>query len=101
MTTEQHVLAALSHGRWQTIGDLAVVLRVPRRDVEAAVEGLRLGGAPVIAGGEGVKLTDSATELEAYIQGRRYRTAAIHKGTMKLRDTARRMRHGSQMELAL
>jgi biotin operon repressor len=97
--TEQRVLAALQHGRWQTIGDLAVVLRVPRRDVEAAVEALRLGGAPVIAGGEGVKLTTNAAELEAYIQGRRLRTAAIHRGTMALRSTLRRMKYGSQEPL--
>lgn len=99
MTTEERVLAALSHRRWQTIGDLSVVLSVPRRDIEAAVEGLRLHGAPVIAGGDGVKLTDSVTELDAYIAGRRMRTAAIHRGTMALRSTLRRMKHGSQTTL--
>lgn len=99
MTTEQRVLAALQHGRWQTLGDLASVLRVPRRDVEAAVEALRLHGAPVIAGGEGVKLTASDMELAAYIQGRRLRTAAIHRGTMALRSTLRRMKHDEQKTL--
>ena len=99
MTLEQRVLAALQHGRWQTLGDLAAILRVPRRDVEAAVEALRLHGAPVIAGGEGVKLTTSDAELDHYIQGRRMRTAAIHRGTRALRSTLRRMRYGSQETL--
>lgn len=99
MTLESRVLAALQHGRWQTLADLATVLRVPRRDVEAAVELLRLHGAPVIAGGEGVKLTDQPRELEHYIQGRRLRTAAIHRGTMRLRSTLNRMRHGTQETL--
>lgn len=96
MDVEQRVLAALQHGRWQTLSDLGVVLGIPRREVESAVEALRLDGAPVIGGGEGVKLTTSIPELEHYIQGRRLRTAAIHRGTMRLRSTLRRMKYGAQ-----
>lgn len=99
MSDVDRILAELSHHRWQTIGDLAIVLHLSRRDVEAALEEARLHGAPVIAGGEGVKLTDSDRELEAYITGRRLRTAAIHRGTMALRTTLHRMRYGSQETL--
>jgi biotin operon repressor len=99
MTPQQRVLAALAHGRWQTLGDLGIVLGLPRRAIEEAVEALRLEGQPVIGGNEGVKLTRDPLELEAYLSQRRYRTAAIHRGTMALRRTLREMRHGAQVEL--
>lgn len=98
---EDRVLSALAHHRWATIAGLADVLGVSRRDVEAAIEALRLHGAPVIGGQEGVKLTDDPLELEAYISGRRMRTAAIHRGTMKLRATLNHMRHGAQRSFGL
>lgn len=100
MTVEERILTALAvHGRWTTIGHLAASLNVPRRDVEAAIESLRLRGEPVIGGNDGVKYTLDLTELEAYISGRRLRTAAIHRGTMALRSRLRRMRHGAQTSL--
>lgn len=99
MSDSERVLATLQHGKWQTIADLGIVLHLSRRDVEAAVETLRLGGTPLIAGGDGVKLTNSPIELEAYIGGRRLRTAAIHRGTMALRSTLRRMKYGNQETL--
>lgn len=96
MSEADRVLAALQHGRWQTLSDLGIVLGIPRREVESAVEVLRLGGTPVIGGNEGVKLTAEPRELEAYLAQRRYRTAAIHRGTMRLRSTLRRMKYGDQ-----
>jgi biotin operon repressor len=100
MTPEARVLATLSgHGRWQTLSDLATVLHLSRRDVEAAVGTLRLSGHPVVGGNEGVKLTNDPLELDAYVSQRRYRTAAIHRGTMALRSTLRRMRYGAQEPL--
>lgn len=99
MTPEQRVLAALGHGRWQTLSGLASELGLCRRDVEAAIEALRLRGEPVIGGNEGVKLTQDPLELDGYVSQRRYRTAAIHRGTMALRSTLRRMRFGDQETL--
>lgn len=99
LTPAQRVLADLGHRRWATIAGLALGLGLSRRDVEAAIEELRLGGAPIIGGSEGVKLTDNPTELEAYIAGRRMRTAQIHRGTMRLRSTLRRMKYGDQPTL--
>lgn len=96
---DQRVLETLRHGRWSTIAGLAEVLRLSRRDVESAIESLRLQGEPVIGGASGVKLTSEPVELEAYLAQRRYRTAAIHRGTMRLRSTLNRMRHGSQQPL--
>ena len=99
MSVSDQVMAALSHGRWSTIGYLAESLHLSRRDVEASIESLRLGGAPVIGGSDGVKLTADPVELEAYLAQRRYRTAAIHRGTMRLRSTLRRMKFGAQETL--
>lgn len=96
---DQRVLDALRHGRWSTIATLTEVLHLSRRDVEAAIESLRLQGEPVIGGSSGVKLTAEPVELEAYLAQRRYRTAAIHRGTMKLRSTLHRMRYGAQQPL--
>ena len=100
MNPDERILTALViHGRWTTISFLAQQLGLSRRDVEAGIEALRLRGEPVIGGNEGIKYTLDLTELEAYIAGRRLRTAAIHRGTMALRGRLRRMRHGSQTVL--
>ena len=92
-------MASLSHGKWATISGLAEAAGLSRRDIEAALESLRLSGAPVIGGASGVKLTNDPVELEAYLAQRRYRTAAIIRGTMRLRSTLHRMRYGNQEPL--
>jgi biotin operon repressor len=54
MTTDERILhlLALSSAPF-TIAELAYVFKVPRRDIEAAIESLRLAGNPVIADGRG------------------------------------------------
>jgi hypothetical protein len=74
-----------------TIDELRLILRVPRREVEGAVEELRLRGEPIVGGSEGLRLTEDPAELERYLEARRRRTAHIHRGTMRLRSTLRRM----------
>lgn len=91
MTLEQRVLAAIADGRWHVLGLLANALGTSRRSVEEAVESLRLSGQPIIGGNEGIRLSDSSSEVRSYAQDRRRRLVSISKGTRALLHTARRM----------
>lgn len=82
-----------------TIRDLATFCAVSRRDVEAAVEELRLAGEPIVADNDGLRLTNDYLELEAYIEARRRRIASIYMGNRALRTTARRMREREELTL--
>lgn len=82
-----------------TIADLATLTGHSRREIEEAVEVLRLRGEPIIGGNEGLKLTESADALGVYLEVRRRRAAQIHRGTMALRRTLRRMRERDDLTL--
>lgn len=82
-----------------TIADLAVLTHHSRREIEEAVETLRLRGEPIVGGNDGLRLTEDPAELAAYLEARRRRTAHIHRGTMRLRSTLRRMRERSDLTL--
>lgn len=85
-----------------TIDDLRLMISDAggsRRVIEEAVESLRLAGEPIIGGNDGLRLTENPDELAKYLEARRRRAAQIHRGTMRLRSTLRRMRHGSQETL--
>ena len=88
------ILSTGEAGEWFTIDELARRMGCPRRTVENAIENLRLSGEPIIAGNEGVRLTDNPRELGEYVEARRRRAAEIHRGTMRLRTTLRRMEQG-------
>lgn len=75
-----------------TIADLALMIHCSRREVEEAVESLRLSGEPIIAGNDGLRLTENPDELAAYVEARRRRAVSIYLGTRALRRTAARMR---------
>jgi biotin operon repressor len=68
--TEALVVGNLRHGAC-TIESLARLCGVSRRDIEEAVETLRLDGEPIVAGPYGLRLTDDPEELSAYVKGRR------------------------------
>ena len=92
MTTDERILAwlAVTNREW-TIDKLRIVLAVPRREIEAAIEALRLAGNPIIADATGVRLTNDPSELAAYIDARRRRLVSQYRGTRALRQTWRRM----------
>jgi len=92
------ILGNLRHGPI-TIADLARNAGVSRRDVEATVEALRLEGEPIVAGNDGLRLVSAPDELAAYVEQRRHRAAAIHRGTMALRSRLRRMRESADLTL--
>ena len=89
----------LLRGAPSTIDDLRLILRVPRREIEGAVEELRLRGEPIVGGSEGLRLTEDPAVLADYLEARRRRTAHIHRGTMRLRTTLRRMRERADLTL--
>ncbi len=94
MTTEADVrrlLALPAPGDW-TIEELSRALAMPRRDIEAAIETLRLEGNPIIAGARGVRLTDNPAELAAYLEARRRRLVSQYKGTRALRRALNHLR---------
>jgi biotin operon repressor len=82
-----------------TIGTLTEQLGVSRRIVERAVEELRLSGAPICSGTQGLWLSTDAREL--YAHAARLRSRAIHVllGARALRATARRHERVQQTTL--
>lgn len=78
-------------GEWFTIAELSTMLGWTRRAVEEGIEAARLQGSPIIAGNEGVRISDDPDEIRAYARGRRHRLASIAKGTRSLLRTARRL----------
>jgi biotin operon repressor len=101
MSVESDVLLLLSSptaGDY-TIDDLRRALRVTRRDIEAAVESLRLAGQPIIAGNDGLRLTEDPAELAAYVEARRRRLVSIYKGNRSLRQTVRRLQEQRDLTL--
>lgn len=91
MTTEHEVRHWL-HMAPATIADLALMIGCSRREVEEAVEALRLGGEPIVGGNDGLRLTEDPDELARYVEARRRRAVSIYLGTRALRRTAARMR---------
>lgn len=100
MTTEYEVRHWLRMGP-ATIDELRLMIHCSRREVEEAVESLRLAGEPIIGGTNGLRITEDPDELAAYLEGRRRRTATIHRGTMRLRSTLRHMREAQDLTLGL
>jgi hypothetical protein len=82
-----------------TIDELRLILRVPRREIEGAVEELRLRGEPIVGGSEGLRLTEDPAELGAYIEQRRRRMASIYLGSRALRRTLRYMQEARDLTL--
>jgi hypothetical protein len=82
-----------------TIEEVRSFVRVSRREVEAAVEELRLRGEPIVGGNDGLHVTEDPVELEAYVDARRRRIASIYLGCRSLRRTARRMRERADLTL--
>jgi len=76
-----------------TIREIARLTRFSRRDVESAVQALRLSGEPIIDEGvRGLRFTDDPAELEAYIESRLDRAKTILRANRPLEETAQRLR---------
>lgn len=95
------VLYSAEAGEWHTIAELAARLHWPRRAVENAIEHLRLEGTPIVASNAGVRISTDPDELADYLEGRRRRAGEIHRGTMRLRSTLRRMKEAADAKARL
>ena len=85
------ILTSAEAGEWTTLDELRGRLGVSRRDVEDAIQDLRLKGRPIIGGAEGVKLSTSPQEIREYAASRRRRLVQVALGTRALLRTARRL----------
>lgn len=85
------LLHSLEANEWATIQEISERAHLPRRAVEGALEDLRLQGVPVIAGADGVRLSNDPEEVRQYALGRRRRLVSIAKGTRALLTAARRL----------
>lgn len=100
MTPEaERVLATLRrHPAGLTMDVLARWTSLGRRDVEAAVQELRLAGEPVITGSFGVRLSDDPAEVAAAAEGLRRRLVTQYLGVRALRQTAKAMHMAADAE---
>jgi hypothetical protein len=83
------------------ISEVCALTNLPRREVEAAVESLRIRGEPIIGGKAGLRLTEDPDELLRYVQARRRRMFSEWRGTRALRRTAKRMREVEDERIGL
>ena len=86
-------MLAVLEGRTEpiTLTDLSWALGIGRREVEHAVQELRLSGRPVVSGGSGVRLARDATEALACAARLRTRALTQMATARALRDAGRRL----------
>lgn len=96
----QAVLARLGRGADQarSLSAIAEQLNAPRREVEQAVQSLRVSGFAVCSGSTGVWLGDRA-DLDSTIASLQRRLAQQYVTLRALRATARRMAGTQQLPL--
>lgn len=75
-----------------TLDRLALILKVPRREVEQAVQSLRLAGHPIVSSGDGIRLSDDPDEVEACARRLMGRLRSQRLTAVAMRRTARRLR---------
>jgi biotin operon repressor len=93
------VATHLFWGKPVTISQIAEDMKVSRRQVEHAIEQLRLDGTPICTGSPGVWLSQSAPELYAHAERLRSRAIHVLLGARALRATARRHERVQQTTL--
>ena len=91
MTDAERVLQLLTNAS-TTQPDMAFVLGLSIRQVQAACEELRRAGHPIISSGDGMRLAQTSAEAYACAEALSKRAAAQWVTSQALMDTARRMR---------
>ena len=84
-----------------TIAELAQWLRVPRRDIEKAIQEARLAGVPLVTDADGVRLAKDAAEAADCAARLRSRAISQLLTSRALRKTARRMREAEAQQPTL
>jgi len=92
VTTEERVLYTLTDYGGHTIRELAIILAVSRREVEEAIQSLRLQGNPIATGQRGVKLANSAAELAESNRSLHHRLKAQYQTLRAQRRAEARLR---------
>jgi predicted transcriptional regulator len=100
LAIERAVLRDLMTGPAR-MDDLAHWLNVPRRDVELAVQALRLAGEPIVSDGNGLRYSTDPAEVRECAQRLRSRLATQAVTTRAMLRTARRMEQPKEMVLGL
>ena len=95
-----HVNLGRGRDNAEPIGLLAEHLHLSRREVEAAVQALRLAGIPVCSGNDGIWLGDVEDVAATYRQ-LRGRVEAQNRTCWAMRATLRRLRAGQVHQLPL
>lgn len=82
-----------------TIGLLAQMTNLSRRETEAAVEALRMDGVPVCTGNAGVWLSGDQAELRGQIEARTSRAKTILRGNRGLKQAIAALERVEQLPL--
>lgn len=96
-----HVALGRGADNAESIGSLAERLYLSRRQVEQAVQTLRLQGVAVASGRAGVWITDDPVDLWATYSGLRRRVISQMQTVWAVRKTARRLRDKSYVQETL
>jgi biotin operon repressor len=96
-----HVALGAGRDNAEPIGALAERLKLTRRQVEQAVQVLRVDGIPVASGSEGIWLTNDPVELAATLRYLRGRIESQNRTAWAVRSTLRRMQAGRIHQLPL
>ncbi len=91
MTPAERVLRLLGNASAKQ-ADMAFVLGLSIRQVQSALQQLRLEGHPVFTSEDGVRLAQTADEARACSDALRRRLVSQYRTYKALRNTARRMR---------
>lgn len=90
MSDADRVLRLLSNASVKQ-ADIAFVLRLSIRQVQSALQQLRLEGKPILSDGDGIRLAQTADEARACAEALRRRLISQYRTYRALRATARRM----------
>jgi biotin operon repressor len=91
MTDAERVLRLLNNASVPQ-ADLAFVLGLSIRQVQSALQSLRLEGKPILSDGDGIRLAETADEARACADALRRRLVSQYRTYRALRNTARAMR---------
>lgn len=101
MTTDERLLILLAVDGPTKQPELAQRLGVPVREVQEAIQRLRVGGEPICSGDAGVWLARDADELAASNRRLHRRLVSQYASLRAQRHAERRMRAAERRDLTL
>lgn len=102
MTTAERVLYLLvADWQWHTIRDLTIAAGTSRREVEEAIQQLRLEGNPIATGQHGVRMAHTADELAESNRSLHHRLKAQYQTLRAQRRAEARLRQRESTQATL